>query len=227
MQSSDGRTILDEKSRRIHWPKSLRSYLHLRNLRATISSSDPRDKPRPRLAAALQADQEQALGNSSRLVYYLVSLDGGGRLIELVQQAREQVDDELVRKLVQTHDPDNSAGSNKSDSAFYRRLSRLSDVEGANSALPHRLQRRGSSHMSNLRRRFRKVVDFRRVIASTGGYAEAVAQMEGRPYEEVVASHEIFVRCMREALRERLPASLVARFRDPMQKRGSLAERSS
>lgn len=125
MEATDAdATMAEAKWRKVHWPRSLRSYLHLRNLRATISSSDPRDKPRPRLAAALQADQEQALGNSSRLVYYLVSLDGGGRLIELVQQAREQVDDELVRKLVQMGDPDGSAGSNKSD-AFYRRLSRL------------------------------------------------------------------------------------------------------
>ena len=77
---------------------SHRSCFHLRNLRATISSSE---KPRSRLAAARNADGEQALGKASRLVYYLISVDGTGRLIELVQKAREQVDDTLVQKLVQ------------------------------------------------------------------------------------------------------------------------------
>jgi hypothetical protein len=88
--------------------RGLRSYFHLRNLRATISSSDVLDKPRARLAAALKADHEQALGKSSRLVYHLVSLDGGGRLIEHVQNAREQVDDLLIKKLAEAFEQPNS-----------------------------------------------------------------------------------------------------------------------
>ena len=53
----------------------------------------------------------------------------------------------------------------------------------------------------------------RRAVASTSGYTEAVAKMEGRPYEDVVASHEVFVSIMKQALQEKLPAKVVQMFR--------------
>jgi hypothetical protein len=39
--------------------------------------------------------------------------------------------------------------------------------------------------------------------------------MEGIPYEQVVAGHEVFLKVMQEALREKLPKSLVHRFHKP------------
>lgn len=152
-----------------------------------------------RLAAALAADELQAQGSVDRLSYYLVSLDGGGRLIEQVRQARRRVDELLIeQKRSVEHPTTPNKGSGRD------LLLQLPSVAPA-ARLSRHPRRRASSVSVHQQ-------DSVSTTTSAQTYGEAIENMAGQPYEQVIATHPIFRQAMTAALSEPLPRFLVERF---------------
>lgn len=155
-----------------------------------------------RLAAAITADHLQAQGSSDRLTYHLVSVDGGGRLIEAVQEAKRKVDEQLIMEIRQQRAPQHA-----------HQPTTLPEVPAVE-ASPRR--RRASTIAPA------GMVDAVSTTTSSHSYHASVQEaMQGEPYEVVVAAHPLFTAHMREVLREPLGhtprgAEIVGRFRTPM-----------
>jgi hypothetical protein len=176
-----------------------------------------------RLAAAYAANSLQAEGANSRLTYSLVSLDGKGRLIEVAEEAKKAVDRELVSKLAKKpgfelskvlnrriHAMNGGVHSHAGATGRPSRSSLGGMCAGRESMIAdaHPATRRRAASVAPLAQE----VDVHRVVVQTSDYESAVAAMENQPYEEVVASHPVFVSAMREALSAPLDPKLVEMF---------------